>query len=82
MGCRVLDAGGDGACLYDSVSMTAFGPVFESGDLAEGFLQWVNEDPRVMPAEQLSYKYIEWLGLDEDIREMFVDHYTIGRASE
>lgn len=29
-----------GACLYDSTSNDAFGPVFEDVEAAEGFLEW------------------------------------------
>ena len=68
MGCRILDAGPDGAVLYDSVTMVAFGPVFSSADHAEAFLEFLGEDPRGMAETAVIEKYAEWLQIccDED----------------
>lgn len=64
MSCRILhDDNAEMACLYDSVTMTAFGPIFEDDegrdydctDLAEDFLLFVNYatglDPRAIDVD-------------------------------
>lgn|GEM_PF-3363451 len=47
MGTRILTTDGynneEGAILFDAVTMWAFGPVFESGEMAEAFTQWVGD---------------------------------------
>ena len=60
MGCRVLDGGADGAVLYCSTSMTAFGPVFSSAEHAEDFLKWLPCDPRMLEEPDLQTKFLEW----------------------
>ena len=50
MGCRIL--GNEGACFYDSVTMTAFGNVMSSVEEAEEFMKWLNRDPRLIATEQ------------------------------
>lgn len=65
MGVRVLE-GDDYACLYDSVSMWAFGPVvdIEETDLHD-FVEWLTEeefeDPRNLTATQLKEAYEQYL---------------------
>jgi hypothetical protein len=70
MGCRVLyDDNDDQACLYDSVTMTAFGRVFSGPDAnlqADRFLEWYEDqgrydDPRVDPA--IGEAQDDWLTL-------------------
>lgn len=46
MGCRVIDDGDGQACFYDSVSMTAFGPVMPDEEHANAFMDWLAEPPR------------------------------------
>jgi len=42
MGVRILyDSEREHACLYDSVTEFAFGPLFEDEDEAEQFLRWL-----------------------------------------
>ena len=58
------------ACLYDSVSDTAFGPLFDDGegtsarDEAVDFLAWVRDsgrqDTRMMTEAKLSRAIYEW----------------------
>lgn len=60
MGCRIL-SGDEGAVLFCSTSMTAFGPVFESGDHAEDFVKWLGDDPRHLTDRELADKYVCWL---------------------
>lgn len=62
MGCRVLDGGDDGAVLYDSTSMVAFGPVFRSAEHAEDFLEWLAYDPRRLTMAELGERFGEWHG--------------------
>lgn len=67
MGVRVI-GGGDGACIYDSVTMWAFGPIFEDAEQAEEFLQWLprQPDPRLYTDRELSGKYSDFLQYLED----------------
>jgi hypothetical protein len=61
------------ACLFDSVTGWAFGPVFSRGedgespeDRAEAFLEWLAandmRDARVIPAGELEKLYADWSG--------------------
>jgi hypothetical protein len=63
MGVRILqgDKSHDGAVLYCSVSMWAFGPVFEDEDEAQQFLNWLDVDPRKLSEPELHVKYLEFL---------------------
>ncbi len=73
MGCRIIRGTRDGTCddaavLYDSVTETAFGPVFEDAYEAVDFMAWLQADttkwvqhrnrwtydPRVYPAPELA----------------------------
>lgn len=76
MGCRILSGmmvnEGDrpAACLYDSVTETAFGPLFrgdgehEAEEEASTFLDWMltkhNIDPRRLDGEQLEDAVVQW----------------------
>jgi hypothetical protein len=57
MGCRILagqiDADVDGAVLYDSCTMTAFGPVMGSEEEAAAFLKYLKRDARDYSASEL-----------------------------
>jgi hypothetical protein len=47
MGVRIINDPSDRndyACLYDSVSMTAFGPVFDDAEEADDFLEWYDKN--------------------------------------
>jgi hypothetical protein len=70
MGVRVLHDVQEGhACLYDSVTETAFGPLFEDGDAAEAFLGWVTDkawgDVRMLSDSVLRSRFNEWTALGE-----------------
>jgi len=70
MGCRIFvgrEAGStdfDKAVLFDSVTMQAFGPIFESHDHAESFIQWclreTNCDPRSLELPALWSQHDAW----------------------
>jgi hypothetical protein len=72
MGCRILeardDSGNEYAVLYDSVTMTAFGPLIHetaemaSLDAATAFLAWCPEDPRGLNGAELEELLHQWLG--------------------
>jgi hypothetical protein len=70
MGVRILD-GEDGAVLYCSTTMWAFGPVFQddknhsAGELADEFVAWLNIDARKLTDKELADKYSEFLSLIE-----------------
>lgn len=64
MGVRIIQGEDpwDGAVLYCSTSMWAFGPVFENKDAAMLFLDWLGlVDPRTLSDNELELKHIEWL---------------------
>ena len=61
--------------LYDSVTDTAFGPIFPSAEAAENFLHWSYDrpDPRTLTAGELQNLYAKWVdsqgwefGLDDE----------------
>ena len=54
MSVRILHDEQEGfAALYDSVSETAFGPLFENSDQAQAFLDWCEVDTRRFDDHQL-----------------------------
>lgn len=67
MGVRIL-GGEDGACLYDSVTMWAFGPIFEDHEQAESFLQWLPAgiDARTYSDKDLEAKHADFMQHLED----------------
>jgi hypothetical protein len=62
MSVRIMDRD-DGAVLYFSTSMWAFGPVFEDVHQAKRFLEWMRSecDPRTMSDSTLDRVYIDFL---------------------
>jgi hypothetical protein len=83
MGVRIMagDGVGDsqGACLYCSTSGTAFGPIFEDRDDAEGFLEWYGHgtDVRLLDDDVLRNKMHDWHEYKEkrDARERKRDRF-------
>ena len=65
MGVRILEGTGEGdsrgAVLYCSVTDWAFGPLFEDGDQAQEFLDWLVYDPRSLSDAEMEAKYSEFL---------------------
>lgn len=64
MGVRILQGDGtyDGAVLYCSTTMWAFGPVFEDREQAQAFLDWLDPtDPRRLSDAELEAKYGDFL---------------------
>lgn len=61
-----LDNDSTGAVLVDSVTMTAFGPVFTDGAEAESFLAWLDHDtdPRTLEDRDLLDR-VQQFRLDE-----------------
>jgi hypothetical protein len=60
MGCRILSS--PAACLYDSVTDWCFGPIFDTEEDAEDFLEFlrtsgISKDPRIMSDQELSTHY-------------------------
>jgi len=61
MGCKVLSDGAIGqAALYDSVTMTAFGPVMPNATWAEGFLEWLGRPPGPADGQSLIDSWAEY----------------------
>ena len=85
MGVRIIEGREpwDGACLYCSTAMWAFGPIFENGEQAQAFLDWLGTiDPRLLRDDELTNKYSDFLtyleerkGI-EDLRREFLDKTT------
>lgn len=69
MAVRIIEgtcnSGSSAAVLYCSTSMTAFGPVFESAEVAEAFLAWFRErhvmDVRSIDGTTLEERYHTFL---------------------
>lgn len=63
MGCRILSS--PSACLYDSVTGWAFGPILDDEEDAENFLIFLKEktetDPRMMSDQELGDYYSAYL---------------------
>lgn len=59
MAVRIID-NRDGAVLYCSTEMWAFGPVFDDTDDAEAFLEWLPKDARTYSFVQLQELYGQW----------------------
>lgn len=72
MGVRIMEGREytDGAILYCSVTMWAFGPVFEDAYDAQQFLDWLGpDDPRMFSDPELRSKYEDWLEEKEQEKE-------------
>jgi len=61
MGVRILEDKDDGyKCLYCSVTMWAFGPIFYENEDVDEFLEWLKIDPRKFKDKDLENKVYEW----------------------
>lgn len=64
MGLRILyDEAESIACMYDSVTGWAFGPVFENAtpvDSALAFINWLPQDARAYNAPELEQLHAKW----------------------
>jgi hypothetical protein len=73
MGTRIIGGDNDGAAFYDSVTETAFGPIFEDEHEAEAFLIWLQEenypDPRIIDREELGVALEKFREVEEDEEE-------------
>lgn len=64
MGVRIMtgDQPYDGAILYCSTSMWAFGPVFEDVETAQDFVLWLAPvDPRALSDSDLEKRYGDFM---------------------
>lgn len=72
MGLYVLyDPDNERAVLYDSVSEWAFGPGFigdDADEQAQAFIDWLTEDARVMPQNELAARHAQWVRFALDSR--------------
>ena len=75
MSVRIIEGTDGYKCLYDSVTMTAFGPIFYDEDDIDDFLEWVKVDPRKCSQEALDNIVHEWR---EYVEEQAFDRYTEG----
>lgn len=53
----------EAACLVDSVTGVAFGPVFDTHDGAQAFLEWLPGDARALSPGDLAQQIAEWAAL-------------------
>lgn len=62
MGVRILENKEDGyKCLYCSVTMWAFGPIFYKDEDPQEFLEWLGRiDPRSLTDKELENKVYDW----------------------
>jgi hypothetical protein len=73
LGVRILEGSeiGDGVCLYCSVTMWAFGPIFEDRDEAQQFLDWGfpegSRDPRDLSDGEMRLKWEDFCELKQKL---------------
>ncbi len=60
MGVRVLEDKEGLKCLYCSVVMVAFGPIFYENEEPDDFLEWVKKDVRLFSDKELENAVYEW----------------------
>lgn len=59
MGCQIL-SDGINSVFYDSTTMTAFGPVMHHEEEAEGFMEFLDIDPRRLSHKELYAAWDDW----------------------
>lgn len=71
MSVRIIEGSDGYKVIYDSVTMTAFGPVFYEKDDVENFLDWLSPiDARTLSQTELADKRIKWLDfMDEEVSD-------------
>ena len=71
MSVRIIEGSDGYKVIYDSVTMTAFGPVFYEDDDVEAFLQWLSPvDARTLGQRELDGKVYEWRDFqDEEVSD-------------
>ena len=76
MGVRILhDEGDEIACIYDSMTDIALGPVFrglDAEDQARHFLGWLEDDARTYSPQMLKTLHTDWAekNLDDEHGEL------------
>jgi len=73
MSVRIIEGTDGYKCLYNSVTMTAFGPIFYDEDDVEDFLEWVKVDPRTCSPEALDKIVHQWR---EHVEEMAFERWS------
>ena len=59
MSVRTTDS--DHVAMYDSVTGRAFGPIFESEENLDEFIDWLEDDLRNLSPKNLDAQYEAWL---------------------
>ena len=75
MSVRIIEGTDGYKCLYDSETMTAFGPIFYDEDDMDDFLEWLPQDARTYSKEVLDQLAHEWR---EYVKERAFDQYDGG----
>lgn len=79
MGCRIIVGhqesrdGVEAAVLYCSTTGVCFGPVMESEEDAQAFIEYLPEDPRSYSQGDLMAKYSEFLRQKQDDAEFVAE---------
>jgi hypothetical protein len=74
MGVRTLfDPDLGKAVMYDSVTDTAFGPLFESAEDIEAFLAWLHDETATDPRQMADALLTSWLIKWDEARSQNID---------
>lgn len=60
MSVRIIEGTDGYKAIYDSVTMTAFGPIFYDEDDVDDLLEWLPEDARTYGQHQLNDLVHQW----------------------
>lgn len=67
MSVRIIEGSDGYKVIYDSVTMTAFGPVFGEDDDVEAFLEWLHPvDARTLSQQELDKQVWRWRSFNEE----------------
>jgi len=73
MSVRIIEGTDGYKAIYDSVTMTCFGPVFYDADDVDAFLEWLPQDARKYNQEEIDSKAHEWR---EHVKEMAFERWS------
>ena len=72
MSVRIIEGTDGYKAIYDSVTMTCFGPVFYEADDVDDFLEWLPQDARLYSQSVLDDHVHEWR---EHVKEMAFERW-------
>ena len=80
MSVRIIEGTDGYKAIYDSVTMTCFGPVFYEEDDVDAFLEWLPQDARKYTQEELDSKAHEWR--EEKVNENYDPYLGDGNFAD